>query len=308
MKKLVCIVFCLFIICSLSIVCNAEENFVKTDQKIMYENNYVEIAEPIVNINGSLYVPVRTFCEKIGYTVNWTPEKITLVKNNSVIELKAKDFVYVKDKSYIGLRILGNLLNKKVDYDNNSRTALLDSDFPKVTSKTVMLDAGHGGYDPGAVDNEVEEKTANLYIAKKVQELLQKDGYTVYMTREEDKYLSLSDRYNYANELNVDLFISIHNNSAETSKAKGTEVLCHTSEGSKKLAQNILDAIVERINTTNRGLKDGSRMAVIRNTNMPAVIVEGLFISNPNDAKMLKDTKVLDAIAEGIYIGITKTI
>ena len=83
-------------ICSLSVVCSAEENYVKTDQKIMYENKYININESIVNINGSIYVPVRTFCEQIGYTVNWTPEAITLIKN----EKNKKCILTIKGLNY----------------------------------------------------------------------------------------------------------------------------------------------------------------------------------------------------------------
>ena len=308
MRKLVCLIFCLFVIVSLSTVCFAE-TITKTDQKIMYENNYVIITEPIVNIDGNLYVPIRTFCEKIGYTVDWTRESITIKKDTAEFLILEKSYTYVENKAYIGLRALGKLLNQPVDYDNNTRTALVNSNKEnlKITKK-IMLDAGHGAEDPGAIGNGVEEKEVNLYIAKKVQEKLLADGYTVLMTREEDIFLSLSERYNYANTENVDLFISIHNNSADNTSAKGTEVLCHFDTDSVILAENILNAILQRIDTTNRGLKDGSRMAVIRNTNMPAVIVEGLFISNKNDANMLKDKNVLDAIADGIYVGIINSL
>ena len=126
MRKLVCLIFCLFVIVSLSTVCFAE-TITKTDQKIMYENNYVSITEPIVNIDGSLYVPIRTFCEEIGYTVDWTRESITIKKDTEEFLILEKSYTYVENKAYIGLRALGKLLNKPVDYDNNTRTKAIET-------------------------------------------------------------------------------------------------------------------------------------------------------------------------------------
>lgn len=331
MKKLLLwLVLTIVLVFSLQSICFAAEP-IKTNQKVAYEDTVIHITEPIVNIEGNLYVPIRTFCEQIGYIVDWSPECITLSKNARSSIIEKKDFTYVRDKTYIKVRRLGEILNKEVGYDEKTQTALIggklleqikqntekvpvvvpekqESTTQNTSGKVVMIDPGHGGSDPGAIGNGVEEKVANLYISQKVQEKLESSGYKVIMTREDDTYVSLSGRYNKANEENVDLFISIHNNSADNTSARGTEVLCNFGGDGEKLAENILNEIVSRISTINRGLKDGSRMAVIRHTDMPAVIVEGLFISNTSDANMLKDTNVLDNIAEGIYQGIIKTL
>lgn len=283
---------------------------IPTNQKIMYKNTIVEIKDPIMNIDGSLYVPIRTFSEKIGYIVDWSREGITLIKKSNKHFIPENTYKYINDKGYIKLRELGDLLSENIWYDDTSATAHIGSEPPTIISKkdvVIMLDAGHGGNDSGATDNGVEEKVVNLEITLVVKNLLEKDGYTVLLTRQDDSYISLSERYNYANEVNCNLFISIHNNSAYNTSAKGTEVLCQFGTESEILALNIQNALIKNLETTDRGLKDGSKMAVIRNTTMPAVIVEGLFISNYSDAKKLKDPNIINAIAQSIYEGIVTT-
>ena len=331
MKKiLLWLVLTIVLLFSLQSICFASEP-IPTNQKVAYEDTVIHITEPIVNIDGNLYVPIRTFCEQIGYIVDWSPECITLSKNARSSIIEKVDFTYVGDKTYIKVRRLGEILNKEVGYDEKTQTALIggklleqirqvteqapvvvpeqtESVIQNTSQKVVMIDPGHGGSDPGAIGNNVEEKDANLYISLKVKEKLESSGYKVIMTRDTDIYLSLSDRYNYANAEQVDLFISIHNNSSDNTSANGTEVLCYFGGTGEQLAKNILNEIVKRISSTNRGIKDGSRMAVIRHTDMPAVIVEGLFVSNSADANKLKDTSVLDNIAEGIYQGVVQTL
>ena len=308
MKKI--LIFVLVLVCMLSSIISVHAvEYQETNQRIMYNGNFVNIEQPIVNISGSLYVPIRTFCEKIGYTVDWSREGISVHKKNESHYFPDAVYKYINDKTYISLRDLGKYINKNVDYDAQNGIALLnDKPLNHNSSKIIMIDPGHGNQDPGAVGNGVEEKDVNLKISLIVRDKLVADGYTVIMTREDDTFLSLSERSDYANSVNADLFISIHNNSADNSTAKGTEVLCNFSTSSKDLAENILNEIVKRIDTTNRGLKDGSKMAVIRKTNMPAVIVEGLFISNSSDAKKLKDNSVIEKIADGIYVGIKKSM
>lgn len=308
MKKILSLLIVIICIFS-SIISVSAVEYKETNQKIMYNGNFVNIEQPIVNISGKLYIPIRTFCEKIGYTVDWSREGISVHNKNEQHYLPNATYVYIENKTYISLRDLGKYINKSVDYDSQNAIALLnDKPLNSASSTVIVLDPGHGDYDPGAVGNGVNEKDVNLQIALIVRDKLVSDGYTVMMTREDDTFVSLSDRAEYANSLNADLFISIHNNSAENSSAKGTEVLCNFSTNGKQLAENILNEIVKRIDTVDRGLKDGSRMAVIRRTSMPAVIVEGLFISNSSDAKKLKDNNIIEKIADGIYVGIKKSL
>lgn len=304
---------------------------VPTKQKIQYDGTIINISEPIVNINGSIYVPIRTFCEKIGYKVDWTRDAIVISTSPTDYHvIREGTYEYVNSKGYIGLRKLGEMLNKQVSYNEKTATAILESKNKIVKEQTkdttnqvektepkkikssggvvIMLDPGHGGSDPGAQGNGVVEKEVNLEIALKVKNFLETNGYHVLITRTDDTYVSLSDRYDYANAQDVTMFISIHNNSSTNSEAHGTEVLCNYGTGSETVATNILNALTETIPTTNRGLKDGSRMAVIKHTKMPAVIVESLFVSNQEDAEKLANEDMINKIAKSIYTGIVNSL
>ncbi|MDO5479530.1 MAG: N-acetylmuramoyl-L-alanine amidase, partial [Clostridia bacterium] len=180
----------------------------------------------------------------------------------------------------------------------------------------VVLDAGHGGSDPGAIGYAAngktilaKEKDINLKITLMVYEMLKKKGVKVMLTRGTDVYVGLRDRADFANEHNAELFVSIHNNSIPNPDYKGSMVLYSLgSRGGKKLATNILEEMTDAAGTENKGLRDGTNMAVIRNTVMPAVIVECGCLTNADELENLMDTDFLHEIAEGITEGIIITL
>ena len=169
--------------------------------------------------------------------------------------------------------------------------------------KKVVIDAGHGGSDPGAigVDN-YNEKDATLSISKKVVELLKKQGLEVKLTRDSDKYISLQERCNIANNYAADCFVSIHCN-AFNGKAKGLESFCLNSKTSD-LATYVLEGMLnEKTYTLNRGIKFANYY-VLKNTKMPSIILEVDFISNE---AMEENIKVNTRnIAKVIYKNILK--
>lgn len=174
----------------------------------------------------------------------------------------------------------------------------------------VFLDAGHGGRDPGAVGNGLREKDLTLAVAKKVGALLGKAGIKINYSRATDIYLSLGSRAELANAWGADLFVSIHINSAENITARGIETFHYP--GSKKgdelarFIQNELIALGFYTNPVhNRGVKTDT-FAVLRLTNMPAVLPELGFISNSQDAKLMQAN--LDNYANAIFKGIMKYI
>ena len=169
--------------------------------------------------------------------------------------------------------------------------------------KKVVIDAGHGGSDPGAigVDN-YNEKDATLSISKKVSELLKKQGVEVKLTRDSDKYLSLQERCNIANNSEADCFVSIHCN-AFNGNAKGLESFSLNSETSD-LATCVLEEMLnERTYTLNRGVKFANYY-VLKNTKMRACLVEIGFIDNTEDYKIIREKE--NEIALGIAKGICK--
>ena len=171
--------------------------------------------------------------------------------------------------------------------------------------KKIVIDAGHGGKDPGAVFEDVKEKDLNLSIAKKLRNMLYKAGYEVSMTRIDDTFIKLSDRARLANELEVDIFVSIHNNAASNINVEGIETLYYPgSEEGKKLATNIQLSMIKKAMRKDRGLKERDNLYVLKYTHMPAVLVEGGFITHYLDRHLLKEKEYRYLLAEAIYDGI----
>lgn len=170
-------------------------------------------------------------------------------------------------------------------------------------AKKVFIDAGHGGSDSGAVGvKNSKEKDITLSVAKKVEELLKKQGIDVRLSRDTDKYISLSERSKMANEWGADCFVSIHCN-AFNNIAKGLEVFSLNSNTSD-LAKYVLEGILnENAYTLNRGVKFAN-FYVLKNTKMRACLVETGFIDNTDDYKILIEKQ--DEISLGIAKGICK--
>ena len=167
----------------------------------------------------------------------------------------------------------------------------------------VCIDPGHGGEDPGAVCNGVEEKVVNLDIALRTRPLVEAMGYRVIMTRTADITLSLQERCDIANNAGADIFVSIHNN-AYLSTSEGTETFCYyDSEEGRRLATLIHNEVISRIKLTNRGVKEAG-FYVLKHTDMPAALLEGAFLTNPEEAELLQDPAFRQKIAEGVAEGI----
>lgn len=179
----------------------------------------------------------------------------------------------------------------------------------EVYDKIIVVDAGHGGKDPGAVtkDERTYEKEINLGILIKLKELLDKDNIKVYYTKLKDETLFLRPRVTLANEVDSDFFISIHCNSSLSNKANGTEILYYNHDNknvkTKDLAAIFSDEISNTIPLKNSGIlkmKDDD-IFILCNATVPAIIVEAGYLSNSKDLPYLKSKEGQTAIAEGIY-------
>ena len=210
----------------------------------------------------------------------------------------------------------------------------------------IVIDPGHGGNDPGAIGpSGVKEKDVTLAIARRLAKLLRENlDVQVFLTRDTDKFISLDRRTEIANLLGGDLFVSIHANAAWDSKVKGTETFYNSQyvygEGaeevatrenaafssevkvkniiwdliqnqyrseSRQLAEIVQNKLVATCSTLNRGVKS-ARFYVLRGINMPAILVEVGFISNPWEEQKLKTPTFQDNIALGIYKGLASYI
>ncbi len=190
-----------------------------------------------------------------------------------------------------------------------------DIDF---TKKTVVIDSGHGGKDPGKMSSDgILEKDINLSIAKKLKKLLIDAGINVVMTREDDvglyseddsnkKIADMKKRCQIIKDSNADIVVSIHQNSFESSSVSGAQVFYykHSAEG-KILAQILQNSFKENLNPDNkRQEKADSTYYLLVHTEAPTVITECGFLSNPDESALLNTDEYQEKVASAIYEGI----
>lgn len=168
--------------------------------------------------------------------------------------------------------------------------------------RKVVIDAGHGGTDYGAIRDNINEKDITLDVAKQVRDMLVKKGYVVQMTRDKDEYVSLQDRVAISENFMPDIFISIHVNSSTGTEASGIETHYYHQE-SILLAQTLHASLASAINTKNRGLFK-SKFYVINHTTVPAVLMEIGFISNSAERAELNGSSRKKATAKAIVEGV----
>ncbi len=210
--------------------------------------------------------------------------------------------------------------------------------------RTIVIDPGHGGRDPGTMHNGVVERDVNLDVAKRLDAILKKRGYTVKLTRDRNKWLALGERVRFGKKAQGDLFVSIHVNACDNPNASGfetyildfartssasrlavienansgrlgdmdkvlTEILrgARTAE-SRRLADSIQSRTLSYLKNSKAAVKDGgvkgAPFFVLVGSSMPSVLVEIGYCSNKYEARRLKDPKFRQLIAQGIANGI----
>ena len=197
-------------------------------------------------------------------------------------------------------------------YRESHETAAFNS------SKTVIIDAGHGGEDPGAVGNGLIEKDLNLSVSLFLADILRANGYNVVMTRTEDvqlyndgeenrkKYYDLRNRKAIAESEKDALFISIHMNKFPLESCKGIQSFYSPNNGGSKILAEYIQSSAKSLQPDNKRLvKDGSDgIYLLENLKIPAVLVECGFLSNQTEAKMLAQESYRRSLALFIYCGI----
>lgn len=206
--------------------------------------------------------------------------------------------------------------SKKDDRDKSEIDIKLD-ELTALEDKIIVIDPGHGGNDAGAIGpSGVMEKTVTLKVALELEKLLLDEGAEVIMTRRTDVEVApkgrhatdieeLKSRCDIANEAEADIFISIHADSFTNPASRGTTCY-YFAEGapeSKRLAESVHPALIEQLKTPSRGTKP-CNFYVVRNTDMPAILVELAFISNPQEESLLNSKEGVEKAAQGIFDGI----
>ena len=194
---------------------------------------------------------------------------------------------------------------------NSNHSNMVDS-LPSAASQSlkglcVVLDAGHGGNDAGAIWNDLYEKDLTLLITQKLAQLLADYGCTVITTREDDTYVSLQERVQIAQTQNADLFISIHLNSFEDdSGVNGIETYAaaESNENCSLLANALHAGIIEETGAKDRGVKTDSNFYVLRHSTIPSCLIEVGFITSEIERPLLQNNAYQEEIISGIFQGV----
>jgi N-acetylmuramoyl-L-alanine amidase len=172
----------------------------------------------------------------------------------------------------------------------------------------ICIDAGHGGTDPGAIGTQpfrLEEKDFNLRLALLLEEELEAKGHWTIVTRRQDRSLSLPARADFSNRLGAELFVSIHANAAGMPAVEGMEIYHFPgSEKGQRVATLVLDKMTAMFpDHKNRGVKEAN-FAVLRLTEMAAILIETEFLTNPAQLEFLADPQNQRSLASTISDGI----
>lgn len=219
-----------------------------------------------------------------------------LIEDNSNFEITDdnKDSVIMDDKK-----------DFKITYENEELDITVDNKGIDKTKETflVVIDPGHGGIDVGATSvSGLYERDFTFSLSKKVNEVLEKEErIQIYII---NGYIDYKDRPSFANELNADLYISIHGNIFETPDVSGTESYYYNNE-SKILAEVIHNHVVSTTGFNDRGVKK-EELFVVRDTEMPSVLLEVGYLTNPKEEQLMFDDGFQYLIAESICDGIKK--
>jgi len=189
---------------------------------------------------------------------------------------------------------------------------LIFSDF-KSLEKVIVIDAGHGGTDPGTIGIRGNyEKDINLQISEKLKSKLEASGYKVVLTRDSDEYIDNLARAELANKKRGRVFISIHGNAlADDNVTKGIQVLYYPNRSStigdlnnNELAQIMINSLINGTGATDKGIVERENLIVLNQTKMPAIIIEYGFLSNEMEEKLLLTDeyqyKIVDSVIDGL--------
>ena len=218
-----------------------------------------------------------------------------------------------------GLKLILTM-NKVVEIKerNNAQYFYLDFTTPKDNyEKILIIDAGHGGTDPGTVVGKVMEKNIDLEIVKELKKIFdQQTKVKVYYTRLEDKNPSYQQRVDVANSVEADLFLSIHQNHVSRgsdSYIHGIEVLYGGDEQqqvitSKEFARLCIEEVSEAVESLSRGIVERNDLYVLNHTNMASVIVETGYLTNSSEHEKLLTKEYQEKIAKGMYAALMKAL
>lgn len=214
--------------------------------------------------------------------------------------------LFLRPQTIPAAAVADNPEENSAAYGETAESETPEADQPPLG--LVVIDAGHGGKDPGCMESSLWESEINLQMALKLQEKLEAKGVQVLMTRTDDEVtLSLAERAELANDHDADVFVSIHQNSYTSSQVSGIEFFYkNDGKGSETLARLFEENILADGSINNRGIKASGDLKVLRLSTAPsaAILIECGYLTNPEEEKnLLSDSyqdKLMGYIADGI--------
>lgn len=283
------------------------------------------------------YVRITEWAKWQGLKMHWLKRDETFELTNTAARIQFA--VQSRQASYNGLQLWllyplisrGNeIFISQVDIDSTFRPLLVTprNDAGKKV-RTICLDAGHGGRDPGNQASGRREKDLTLRLALELRDQLQKTGFKVVFSRTSDQFIELSERANIARKRGADLFVSLHFNGTggDRSSARGSEVYAMTPAGAAStnargegagsrayvgnrnnsknllLAYQIQKSLVRGLRSGDRGVRR-ARFEVLREATMPAALIEAGFLSHPVEGKQISTAEYRKQMARAIVDGI----
>lgn len=311
-----------------------------SDTRLLVNGRSIQLERELVAIDGRILAPARTVFEHFGARIDWYPEYnlVNIIKddifigmiidqklarvNETVHKLEVPP-ILLRGTVMVPIRFIAESLNIDVQWFDRLKVANLGSNVTENeayrgvrphSGKVVVIDPGHGGYEPGAIHGGIKEKDLNLDIALRLEKLLKNEGITVHMTRRNDSYVNLYSRSGLANQVNAHMLVSIHNN-ADSYNTSGTMTLYYPGAAMKRngLTSKDLAAIIQKelssyLGTRNIGIISRTNLAVLRTSKVPAVIVEVGYMTNKNELAKLNTAEYRQKAAEGIKNGILRAL
>ncbi len=332
--SVILIVFLINICIATSVGFAAVSYTVRPDYGITVNGVRLTLERDPVVVNGRTLAPARTVFERTGIITQWRADtsELTMYTSRSKLVMKIGstravfNSVPLITDSYpvliggvvlVPVRFICEMFKLTLNWDSASKTVSITGKAEILPGSRgddrkirLVIDPGHGGSDPGANYYGQVEKTFNLDIALRLADLLRDSDIDVIMTRTDDSYVDLYTRARIANNAKADLFVGIHNNAGYL-RDSGTMSLYYPSNKNnigKILASNLQQTLIASLGTANMGLIPRPNLVVLRETQMPAAIVEVCYLTNKNDIERLKTSSFRQQAAEAIKTAIMKTV
>jgi N-acetylmuramoyl-L-alanine amidase len=252
-----------------------------------------ELPDPdrlVVDVEGAIFLPVKQTIPVVGGVVT---------------EVRAAQFQTDPHITRVVVEMRHKVAYTVSAGADGGQTIVVEIPEMSFRGHVVAIDAGHGGRDPGAIGpTGLVEKDVNLDIAQRVRELLVRSGIRVVMTREADVSVELPDRPRMARRQGATVFVSIHGNASTRPAASGSETYYLTPQ-SQVLAQLVQEELGRVPNLISRGVKTANFL-VLRENDMPAVLVEVAFLSNVDEEARLRQSEFRQRLAEAVSRGVRR--